>query len=478
MVHTWQSDHLQKLEISNLEAGDVAVCGAFAKHAPILAELDEDRIGFVAPLGSRSDLEWLLRGLHLYPNIRHLVICGGDLRVTGEALLALWRNGVDDSGRLSDSRGSLSAGLEATSVDALRSYVKVWDWREKPLSEVATGILDLPALPRERGPKSLPDPVIPERKVFLSRKTSFPIFSSDVGDSWLQLLNLAMRIGTEKRSAEGERLAEALNAVVTIGLPALAEETEENEERAEFPAFLDFNRDDFDRYYRRFEAPPSSDDAGPRHVYEERLHDWDGIDQLEALCDRLKKSPDTRSGTVIFLGPNDLSNPKVAPDLISATFNAVDQRIFASFVLRSADLYTDWPLQAMALVRLQREVAGRLGLEVGPATFVIHSAHLYDRDWDRALRVLDESFKRPLPLQVDHSGIFLFGNDGGQARAMLLDHDAGTIFWEEAFNDPEELSWYITDVMPWLLPQHIRYVGQECSTLMRAIREGECYEQG
>ena len=61
---------------------------------------------------------------------------------------------------------------------------------------------------------------------------------------------------------------------------------------------------------------------------------------------------------------------------------------------------------------------------------------------------------------------------------MLLDHDAGTIFWEEAFSSPQELSWYIVDAMPWLLPQHIRYVGQECAALMRAMQESECYLQG
>ena len=82
--------------------------------------------------------------------------------------------------------------------------------------------------------------------------------------------------------------------------------------------------------------------------------------------------------------------------------------------------------------------------------------------------------------RTDHglTGVFLFGNDGGKARAMLLDHEARTIFWEDAFETTEELSWYIIDTMPWLLPQHIRYVGQECSTLKRAIQEGACYEQG
>jgi thymidylate synthase len=462
MEHTWQSDHLPKLEVANLEAGDVAVCGSFAEGAPILSEVDPDRVGFVAPLGSRSDLEWLLRGLHLHPNIRHLVICGDDQRLTGEALLALWQEGLDEGGRLPGSRGSLSPELDAPSMDALRGYVQVSDWRSRPLAEVASNICHLPALSRGREPRALPNPEIPERVVFHSRKSTFPIFSSGVGDAWLQLLNLALRIGEEKQTAGGERMAEALNAVVTIESPTLEDGGKQVEE--EFPDFLDFNRDDFDRLY----FP----------CYDERLHNWDGIDQLEAVCDRLKKSRDTRSGTMVFLEPNDMAKSKVGSGVISATFNAVDQQLCASFVLRSEDLYTDWPLEATALIRLQREVADRTRLEAGAATFVIHSAHLYERDWDRALRVLKESFKRPLPLQVDPSGIFLFGNDGGKATAMLLDHSASTIFWEEGFSDPEDLSWYIVDVMPWLLPQHIRYVGQECASLMRAIREGECYEQG
>jgi thymidylate synthase len=462
MEHTWQSDHLPKLEVGNLEAGDVAVCGSFAGDAMILPELDRNRVGFVAPLASRSDLEWLLRGLHLHPNIRHLVIQGDDQRLLGQALVALWQDGLDESGRLPGSRGSLSPELDATRIDALRDSVQLSDWRCKPPTEIANDIGNLPTLSLDREPQPLPNPEIPTRKVFHSRKSTFPIFSGGVGDAWLQLLNLALRIGEEKQTADGERMAEALNAVVTIESPTLEDGGKQVEE--DFPELLDFNQDDFDALYF-----PS---------YLERLHDWNGIDQLEAVCDRMQKSLDTRSGTMVFLEPGDMTRSKVGSGVISATFNAVNQQLCASFVIRSEDLYTDWPLEATALVRLQREVANRTGLEAGAATFVIHSAHLYERDWARAQRVLSESFKRPLPLQVDPSGIFLFGNSGGKATAMLLDHSASTIFWEEGFSDPEDLSWYIIDTMPWLLPQHMRYVGQECASLMRAIREGECYEQG
>lgn len=283
-----------------------------------------------------------------------------------------------------------------------------------------------------------------DRKIYLSRKTSFPIFSHDVGDSWLQLLNLVLRIGAEKSLAGGERIAEALNAMVTIGLPVIAEDLEVDAVKPEaFPAFLGFDREAFERH---FEA-------------------WGGTDRVEAVCDRLKAEP------------LDAVTP-LSVNTLSASFDVVDGSLFGSFVIRGIDICNDWPLEAMALLRLHAEVADRLGLEVGAATFVIHSARLHQRDWARAERTLAEHFRRPLPLQVDHSGVFLFGNDGGKARAMLLDHDASTIYWEDAFETTEQLSWYIVDTMPWLLPQHIRYVGQECSTLKRAIEEGACYEQG
>jgi thymidylate synthase len=461
MEHTWQSNHLPKLELSSIETGDVAVCGSSLTDSPHLADLAEDRVAFVAPLASRSDLEWLLRGVLLHPNVRHLVVCGEDAKAVAEPLVVLWREGLDENGRIPGSRGFLSPELDAASIDALRRDVQLLDLRQKPLAGLAGAILELPALAPEREPKAVRNPVIPERKVFLSRKTSFPIFSSDVGDSWLQLLNLALRIGTEKQTGNRERTAEALNAIVTIETPTL--EDGEHEEREEFPEFFDFNRADFEGSYL------------PR--YGKRFRDWKGLDPLEGVCERVKQSPDTRSGTMVLLDPDELAGED-APDLVSAHFNVIDGQLFSSFVLRCSDIYTDWPLEATALVRLQRETAERLGLQVGSATFIIHSAVLDERDFERALRVLKESFRRPLPLHVDPSGVFLFGNDGGKARAMLLNHDASDILWEDAFADPEDLSWYIVDVMPWLLPQHIRYVGQECAALMRAMRERECYLQG
>ena len=459
MAHDCKADLLPNVGAS----ADVAVCTLMSRPDRVRLDLDRNRVGLVAPLASRSDLDGLLRTLGLHPNLRHLVVCGDDLRSTGESLVALWNEGLDHRGQLPGSRGVLGAELDAETVDALRERVKLQDWREKTCAEVSSAVRDLPCLAQDGEVLAVPIAGVPKRKTFLSRKTSFPIFTSDVGDAWLQLLNLTLRIGTVKQTAGGDRMAEALNAVVTVELPA---------EEGEHPPFLDFNAEDFDAYYRRLRSPTTSESAAPS--WARRL----GSDRLDAAIDRLRRSPDTADGTVVLLEPGELAEPREASSVVSATFNVVEGRLFGSFVLRAVDVYEDWPFESLSLVRLHREVAGRLGLQVGTATFVVHSAYLRERDWARSLRVLEEFFKRPLPLRVDPSGVFLFGNDGGKARAMLLDHDANTIFWEEAFDDPEDLSWYIVDVMPWLLPQHIRYVGQECASLMRAIREKECYLQG
>lgn len=444
--------HSPDPQCSHRGQGDLALCSTFVATPPIPPAAGGGRVGFTSLLASRSDLEELLRALHRHPVVRTLVLCGDDAAPAGETLLALWRDGLDADGRLPGSRGALSPELDAAAVEALRRSVRIEDWRGKAPAEVARDMAGLPAPSQDREARDLVAPPPRERTVFLSRRTTFPLYSTGVGDAWLQLLNLVLRAGPERRTADGARIAEALNAVVTID-PADTEE--------EFPACFEFNAADFARYYRRFEAHLSDPAAG-----------------IEALCAQLGETGVADCDLAGVAGRESALESHRVPGLLSTTFNVVDGKLFATFMLRGLDVHTDWPLQAAALVRVQRQVAERIGRAPGTSVFVVQSARLDDRDWNRAWTALAEHFKRPLPLQVDPAGIFLFGNDGGQARAMLLDHDAGTIFWEEAFSDPEDLSWYIVDVMPWLLPQHVRYVGQECASLMRAIRDGECYVQG
>jgi thymidylate synthase len=477
MVHTWESQCLPKLDVRNSATGDIGVCTLWTLPNRLGPHLELPRINIVGPLRTRTGLGWLLRGLYLHPAVRNLVLCGKDLSLTGDALLALWEEGVGDDDTLPRSGGKLHPAMDREAVDLLRRYVKLWDWRGKSLEEVGRDIGDIPSLSQEMEPRSFAPVEIPERITFPSRKTTFPLFAKDLGDGWLQLLNLTLRCGTAKVTSEGDRLAEVLNAVVTVELAGQEEA---------LPPFFDFTTDEFEACDRRFTSPSVSVDED--YTYAERLQSgpWSNreanepgpTNQLEKIIERLKRSHDTRSGTLVLLGPTDLDSLDDAPCVVSVTFNIVDESLYGTYVLRSADVHNAWPFDALSLVRLQRAVAERIGIPIASATFIIHSAHIYERDWERAWKTLDRWFDRPLPLQTDPSGLFLFGLDEGRARAMLITHEADAVLWEGEFRSPEDLSWYIVDVMPWLSAQHVRYIGQECANLMRALQAGEDYVQG
>ena len=458
MEHTWESECLPKLELRNPTAGDVGVCSLWTLPGILSPHLDLPRISIVGPLRTRRGLGWLLRGLYLHPMIRNLVLCGSDPSMTGDALLALWEEGIDEDDTLPGSRGKLHPEMDRDAVDLIRRYVKLWDWRTRSPEEIGRDIAEIPGLAPEMEPRSFPPVVIPERTVCPSRKTTFPMFANELGDGWLQLLNLTLRCGALERTGHGDRLAEVLNAVLTVELGS--------EEEALPPCF-DLSRDEFEASHRYSASASRSEDAGHSHA-----------EQLQRTIERLKRSHDTRSGTMVLLGPTDLHRLDDAPGVVSVTFNIVEERLYGTYVLRSEDIYGVWPFDALSLVRLQRQVAAETGIPVASAVFIMHSAHIHERDWDTAQHTLDTWFKRPLPLQTDPAGLFLFGLDEGRARGMLINHEADAVLWEGDFSDPEELSWYIVDVMPWLAPQHIRYVGQECASMLRALRQGEEYEQG
>jgi thymidylate synthase len=369
IAHTWESQFLPKLDVRNSVTGDVGVCTLWTPPDRLAPHLDLPRVNIAAPLRTKTGLGWLLRGLYLHPAIRNLVLCGEDLSLTGDALLALWEEGIGEDGALPRGGGKLYPPMDREAVDRIRRYVKLWDWRGRSAEEIGSGIGGIPALSREMEPRSFPPVDVPERVAFPSRKTTFPLFASELGDGWLQLLNLTLRCGTAKGTSEGERLAEVLNAVVTVEL---------TDREGALPPFFDFTADEIDACHRRFASPSGSGDAD--YSYAERLRSWprsdpeaDGADptsQLERTIERIKRSHDTRSGTMVLLGPTDLDNLDDAPGVVSATFNIVDEKLYGTYVLRIEDIHNAWPFDALSLIRLQREIAlleADVGIPAGSA---------------------------------------------------------------------------------------------------------------
>ena len=242
-AHTWESECLAKLDVRNSATGDIAVCTLWTPPTRVSPYLTLARINIIGPLRTKTGLGWLLRGLYLYPSIRNLVICGTDLSMTGDILLSLWEEGLTEDNALPKLGWKLHPEMDREAVDLLRKHVKVWDWRGKSPEEVGRDAGDIPYLEPKLQLRSFPPVAIPQPAAFPSRKTTFPILAQDTGDGWLQLLNLVMHCGTVKSTRKGRRLAEVLNAIVTVKLTGI-EETP--------PPCFDFGAEEFEAYYRHF----------------------------------------------------------------------------------------------------------------------------------------------------------------------------------------------------------------------------------
>ena len=105
-------------------------------------------IALAARLFSESKgIEKLIEYVLQNPNIKYIVLCGKDTKghLPGQALLALYKNGIDSGGRIIDARGKdpVIKTVTKNSVDEFRKCTKLIDLVgvtdiEKISSKVAT----------------------------------------------------------------------------------------------------------------------------------------------------------------------------------------------------------------------------------------------------------------------------------------------------------------------------------------------------
>jgi thymidylate synthase len=119
---------------------------------------------------------------------------------------------------------------------------------------------------------------------------------------------------------------------------------------------------------------------GDARSYASRLFDYAGTgrDQIRWIVDRLRADPTTRSATITTFEP--LLDTSYIPCVSMLDFwlrrGALDQVVYA----HSIDFGSKGYGNLVELAWLQEHIAGELGVPVGKLTFVIKSAHVYDRE--------------------------------------------------------------------------------------------------
>ena len=113
------------------------------------------------------------------------------------------------------------------------------------------------------------------------------------------------------------------------------------------------------------------------------LYDNEGVDQVAWVVDRLRAKLETKSATICLHRPGE----KHLSCLSLLDFKLRDNRLSMTTVYRSQNVFASQPGNVLALRRIQRDVAGRIGFPAGTFDLFALSAHIYERDLEAADRV-------------------------------------------------------------------------------------------
>jgi thymidylate synthase len=111
------------------------------------------------------------------------------------------------------------------------------------------------------------------------------------------------------------------------------------------------------------------------------------IDQIKRIILELKEAPTSRRAIgVTWRIPEDLLTDEV-PCMILVDFKIRDEQLFTTVVFRSNDIFGAAPANFVAIRELSRYVANELSIPIGPITVQSISAHIYEGNWDEAMRI-------------------------------------------------------------------------------------------
>ena len=148
-------------------------------------------------------------------------------------------------------------------------------------------------------------------------------------------------------------------------------------------------------------------ELGPIYGYQWRS--WptpsgDHIDQLAAVINSIKSTPDSRRHIVSAWNVADLPEMALPPCHVMFQFYVAQGRLSCQLYQRSADVFLGVPFNIASYALLTQMVAQVCGLEVGDFVHTLGDAHLYLNHLDQARLQLNRE-PRPLPRVLLNPGI-------------------------------------------------------------------------
>lgn len=213
----------------------------------------------------------------------------------------------------------------------------------------------------------------------MSRTMTNVIAVKTAGEAWLKVVRLVFESGGQVRDGS-ELLNEVLNIVVEVENAQTIDDTIERFSDRDMITWMKSN----------FFSQEEILDFG--FSYAQRLRDYQGIDQIQGVIDRLHRNPEAKSATISLLMP--VADNKHVPCITTLDFKQRGGELHLIAFVRSQDIARKLHADILTLGEIQKEVASTLGVATGSLILHVASAHIYHRDFPFVEQVLKEAAPR------------------------------------------------------------------------------------
>jgi thymidylate synthase len=195
-----------------------------------------------------------------------------------------------------------------------------------------------------------------------------------IKSGWESLVKRIITNGVEINDERGSLTLELLNTMVSVQKPL----------KLEIPEGYFWHGEKLDKYAEQF---LSDDKQGFIYTYGNRLRKhFQGIDQIQEAINRLKNCKESRRAISITWDPPTDTQSDEVPCMIIVDFKIRDGKLQTTGLWRSHDIYGAWFPNAVGLTNLASYVAKEVGVDVGTLTIHSISAHIYEVNFEEALR--------------------------------------------------------------------------------------------
>lgn len=453
----------------------------------------------IGNLYSSAGISAMIRNVFANPHIRKIALWGADLSRSGQALMALMQNGVDENFFIigDEKGGQIEKEIGKENIDLFRKSVQVVNLRGRPVSDLIRNVSDLSDVPKVpfTEPKVFPTSR-PKPFTFPSEQIGVRIHGQTAAQTWLKILQNIMRYGRNKttRYTQENELKELLNIMAVV--------YSEDPDKPYLPHYFPFTEKDLLTYYPQVLSAKQI--PGIAYTYGQRLRDHDGVDQIQNIIDLIKTRPFSKKMVAFTAKVKEdwsVVNKGDTPCLTQILCSIQDGKLFMTTHFRSQDMVHGWPRNVFSLRKLQKFIADESGIPMGTFVMITHSAHIYSDDYELVEKIIKENYEKELgytsrqmfeddprgniTIEIEEVGKRPVGRPTKYAKSDQLDKsyeivvklyapNGGLLLKEWRGKTAMELYIEMVNIGDYLvLPSHLIYIGTELQRAEYYIKLGK-----